>query len=387
MWVRTAEDTAPVWGPLSCFGAFGLFWGGWGALLPAVKNEAGATDGQLGVALLLLAAAALPAMLSAGRLVDRFGERTLAPATAAFAAAALLPGLVDSLWALYGSALLIGAASGTLDVAMNAAVATNEVRSGRRLMHLAHAVFSASVVVAAVVVGLGRSAGAEPELLSGVIAAAVLLVAASVWRTGRARAVDAGNEEPPLAGGPRLRFSGPLLGLGALCALAYLVENALQSWSALHLERTLGAGPAVGGLGPALFAAAAASGRLGAQTVAGRVADRRLLAAAAALGGAGTGVTAVAPSQAVALIGIVIAGAGISVAAPTLFSLAGRLVGAAERGTAMATVTTIGYLGFLLGPAVVGAVAAASDLRVALAVVAGAALVLAGLARYAAQPP
>lgn len=359
---------------------FGLFWGGWGALVPAVKEQTGATQAELGLALLLIAAGALPAMLSSGWIIDRFQGRTLAPATAVFGLAVVLPGLAHSVQALSASLLVVGAASGALDVTMNAAVAAEESRRGVRLMHAAHAVFSASVVVASVSVGLARAAGAEVLPIVAAVGVVVLTGAVAIRAAGRERPEEV---MPVPLTGHRLHLTTALVALGGLGALAYLVENALQSWSALHLEQTFGAGPAVGGLGPGLFAAGAAAGRLSAQRVAARTADRLLLGVSATLGGAGTLVAAVAPSSSVALIGVFVAGAAISVAAPTIFSLSGRTVAMADRGRAMATVTTIAYLGFLLGPPLVGAIAGAGGLRLALSVVAVFALALAALASRA----
>src|SRR5918998_658856 len=55
--------------------AFGGFWGTWGASVPAVREQAGLTDGQLGTALLFVGAGALPAMLLTGPALDRWGHR------------------------------------------------------------------------------------------------------------------------------------------------------------------------------------------------------------------------------------------------------------------------------------------------------------------------
>lgn len=71
-----------------------------------------------------------------------------------------------------------------------------------------------------------------------------------------------------------------------MLALAFLVENGLESWSALFLEHTLDSSPAVSGLGPGLFAAAMASGRLVAQrTARSSVAGRMVFAGAPLFGG------------------------------------------------------------------------------------------------------
>src|SRR5256885_3496526 len=57
------------------FGLFGAFWGTWGASIPRIQRQAGVNDGRLGLALLFVGAAALPAMLLVGRAIDRFGLR------------------------------------------------------------------------------------------------------------------------------------------------------------------------------------------------------------------------------------------------------------------------------------------------------------------------
>ena len=77
-------------GPLLAFFAFGAFWGAWGVLLPDVKEDVGASVSQLGVALLALGLAALPAMLVAGRIVDRVGPRATPWALVLFAVAGVL---------------------------------------------------------------------------------------------------------------------------------------------------------------------------------------------------------------------------------------------------------------------------------------------------------
>ena len=249
-----------------------------------------------------------------------------------------------------------------------------EAAAGRPVLSLAHGTFSACVVAGSLAAGALRAAGAGPQLVLVLVGLVVATVAAALLRA-------------PPAAGPRpsaraslRRLPRMLVILGGLCALAFFVENAWQSWGAVHLESDLDASPAVGALAPALFAGAAALSRLGGHSLAGRVSELRLLRAGAALGAAGTLLGALAPVAALALIGVVAAGAGISICAPVLFSIAGRGADEAVRGAAVSIVTTIAYLGFLVGPAAVGLLASATALRTSLAAVAGVAVVLAILA-------
>jgi predicted MFS family arabinose efflux permease len=362
------------------FAGFGLFWGAWGAALPLIQSHAGASDPQLGLALLCIGAGALASMRPAGALVDRIGPGVLPVAVVLFAGAALLPALAGSPLALAGALLVVGALSGAVDVAINAEAAHSEA-AGRPAMNLAHAVFSAGVVAASLMVGGLRTLDAGALGVLGTVTALLVVVAAvlSRIRVERGPAV-----EPPRAS--LLHVPRPLVILGTLAAIAYLVENAWQSWSAVHLESTLDATPAVAALGPALFGASAVAGRLGGHALARRVNERRLLAGGALIGAAGTLLAALAGVPGVALAGIAVAGLGLSVCAPTLLGLAGRLAAPDERAAAVAAVTTMAYTGFLVGPAAVGLVAGAASLPAALAGVAALAVVLAAGARFAPVP-
>jgi predicted MFS family arabinose efflux permease len=339
-----------------------------------VRSHARADQGELGLALLCIGAGALLAMRPAGGLVDRLGTWVLPATVAAFALTAVLPALVISPLLLGFVLLALGATSGAFDVAVNAEAVRAEA-AGRPLLNLGHAAFSASVVGASLATGVLRAAGAGPQLVLGLVAALLAGAALALARLPPAPAALRPTAARPL-GLPRW-----LLVIGALAALAYFVENAWQNWSALQLEDTLDAPPGAAALGPAVFATAATLGRLAGQGLAGRFDDRLVVAAGAALAAAGTLLAAIAGGVGVALLGIAIAGAGTSVCAPTLISLAGRTAAPEQRAAAVSVVTTIAYLGFVVGPAVVGLLAGATDLRIALAGVAGVAALLALAAR------
>jgi hypothetical protein len=356
------------------FAAFGVFWGAWGATLPAVQTHADVDDGQLGIALLCVGAGALASMRAAGTVVDRWGAPALPAALAAFGAAAVLPGLATSTAGLCAALLVLGATSGAVDVAINAEGVRSEAATGQPVLSLAHGTFSACVVGGSLAAGALRAADAGPELVLALVGVVVATTAAALLRAPPA----AGSRLPARASLRHL--PRVLVILGGLCALAFFVENAWQSWGAVHLESDLDASPALGALAPALFAGAAALSRIGGHALAGRVSELTLLRGGATLGAAGTLLGALAPVAALALVGVVVAGAGISICAPVLFSIAGRGADEAVRGAAVSIVTTIAYLGFLVGPAAVGLLASATALRTSLAAVAGVAMVLAILA-------
>ncbi|WP_350278844.1 MFS transporter [Kribbella sp. HUAS MG21] len=367
--------------PVAGFAAFGLFWGAWGAILPAIRAGAGVNDGELGVALLMIGLGALVSMRFTGYLIDRYGGIVLPVVTVAFALCGVLPALAGSAVSLSAALLLLGATSGATDVAVNAAGSHAEEVTGRPVMNLAHGMFSVAVVVASLGTAGLRAAGVGALPVLGAAAALIVLTAVIALTPGattakpssQTTAADAVPSERPTR-------QPVLLVLGGLCALAYLVENAWQSWSAVHLDTSLNATAGLSSIAPAVFAAAAATGRFAGNAVLKRVRPVPLLMAGAAIAAVGSLIAATAGNSWTALAGIGVAGLGTSVCAPTIIGMAGAWAGPERRAGAISVVTTIAYLGFLVGPAAVGALSSAWSLPSALASVAVLAVVVAALA-------
>jgi MFS family permease len=357
----SASDTGtiPRRGPtLAGFLSLGLFWGAWAAVLPSVQQATGVSKGALGIAMLFVSVGSIPVMfLLAPRAIDRFGARAVAIGCTFFAFATLLPGLATSLPVLIVSLAACGMGSGLVDVAINANVGRIENATGKRLQPFAHGTYSVGVLVGAVGAGLARNAGVGREAI--LIAVSVMIALTALLVSTDHAPVHAGRSHG-------LRLAHGLVAIGLVGAVAFVVEGGSESWSALFLERQFHAEPAVSGLGPGVFAAAMAAGRFSGQA-AGRFSDRLLLGGGAALAAIGCVTVAVAPAAPLALVGFALAGGGISLNAPIVFGFAGRHRDAA---TAVATVTTLGYVGLLVGPPLVGGVAQAASLRVSFLVLA-----------------
>ncbi|CAN5607729.1 MFS transporter [soil metagenome] len=370
----TASRTAEKRALLLSFAAFGSFWGAFAALLPDLRRQVGVEDGELGLALGAIAVCALPAMPLAGRLVDRSGAARVVPVTLVGFAVAVTPlGFATSLPGLVLSLALLGAVTGAYDVALNTATAAWERLEGAPLMAAVHGSFSAGVLVGGVLTGLARQAGAGPRLVLPVVAVLLAALAFSQPAYRRVPSMAEGG-----AGGRRL--GTVLLLLGGLVGAAFLVEDGLQSWSALHLERTLGAAPAVGGLGPGLFAGAMAVGRFGAHVLVPVGKEVIAVAVGGSCIAAGALVFAFAPAPGLALAGLVLAGLGSAVLAPILLSAVGARATPGRQGADLAAVTALGYSGFIAGPPLVGLLSGLTSLPTALALLAvlGAALAIGG---------
>jgi MFS family permease len=383
---------------LAGFAVFGAFWGAWGASIPAIRDQAGVSDGQLGAALMFIGAGALPAMPLSGRAVDRWGLRATAALLALLGGAGLLVAAAarDLLTLALGLALL-GASSGAADVAINTAAGSAQRASDRPVVTRAHATFAAAVVGASLLAGALRGLDAPVVTPFVVVAGAAAAVASALARAGldpeRRDAFSAATDRvgaatpgtaraggtPPRPAGPTVPLA-PLLVLGGLGALAFAVENAHQSWSALYLEDELGAGPAVAAAGPAVFAGVIAVTRFASANLTARR-PTAVMVAGSALAAAGTAIVAGAGGVPAGLAGLALAAAGTAALFPTLMSVLAAMAPDERRGAATSVVTTVAYLGFIAGPVYVGTWAGAVGLPGAMLAVAGLA---AGLALVSA---
>ncbi len=360
------------------FAAFGAFWGVWGASVPRVQHQAGVDDGRLGLALLFVGAGALPAMLLVGRALDRWGLRVTAVAIAALggAGAALALSAVN-LVVLCAGLALVGATSGAADVAMNAVAGRAEKVAGRPVITRAHGVFSSLVVLASLATGLASAASLPLAVPFAAVAIVCLVAGVLLVKALPAGATEPGHERAPAAdpAPSDRRRTVPFLLIGALGALAFAGENAHQSWSAVFAHGELRSGTGLSAVAPAVFAGTVAFTRFALGGLQAAHA-RAVLLAGAATAAAGAVLIAVSPTLLVAGLGLAVAAAGTAVLFPTLLGIVSRNVEESRRGRATSVVTTVSYLGFLLGPVYVGLWADAVGLRGAMVAVAGLAVAL-----------
>ncbi|TDD38594.1 MFS transporter [Nonomuraea terrae] len=346
--------------PFLGFAGFGAFWGVWGAALPLLRAQAGVSDAQFGVALLLVGVGALPAMLMTGRLVDALGLRIAGVLLALLGVMGVVLSVASVHYVgLCVGILAVGASSGAADVAINTLAATVEKRTGRPVLARSHAAFSATVAVSSLGAGaLAARAGSLPAIFAAAAVVVVALGLAVVAATRSAPAQDAAaptSQDPPTHAG-RGYWRIALLVIGAVGALAFASENAYQTWAAVLLTDAFTASPALAAVAPAVFATTAALARLATATITIRRPIATLVAAStiATAGGLATAFAATLP---LALVGIVAAAAGTSTLFPTLLSYGLRPVSDASRGRATSAISTVAYLGFVAGPAYFGLLA------------------------------
>ncbi|WP_104169506.1 MFS transporter [Cryobacterium sp. M23] len=236
--------------------------------------------------------------------------------------------------------------------------------------------FSSFVVLSSIATGLSSWIGAPVFMPFLVVAALSLAASASVLRSLSTQITEGqAKQRPQLPDvNARLRYI-PLLLVGVLGALAFASENAHQSWGAVFLEDELGAGPGFSSVGPAVFAGVVAIARFSV----GRIQqgnESLILILGSVTAALGALVIAMSPTLPIAILGLIVAAAGTAALYPTMLSLISRGVDEAYRGRATAIVTTVSYIGFLLGPVYVGLWSEATGLGGALMAVAGLGVVL-----------
>jgi MFS family permease len=357
----------------------GFLFGSLVARMPAIRDHAGVTNGELGLALASVAVGAVVAMPVAGALAARHGSRVPTRAALALSSGAvLLPVLAPSLPALAAAFLVMGLAMGSLDVTMNAHGVAVERRYGRPILSGFHAAFSFGGLAGAATAATAAAAQLDLQVHVALVAAVSLAVGVAWSRSFLLATEDAsGTEHPVLARPPRRLWA-----LGVVAFSCLLVEGAAADWSAVYVRDELSTGAATAASAYVAFSLTMAIGRLLGDRLVERFGPVTLLRAGGLVAAAGFGAGLAADTVPAALLGFAALGAGLAVVIPVVFRAAGSTPGMSP-GMALAAVSSTGYLGFVAGPPIIGSVAEAIGLPTALVLLVVLAAVVAALARSA----
>ncbi len=348
----------------SFFLLLGILFGTWVARIPAVQNQLGLSDGQLGIALLSMSIGAMLAMPSTGWLIHRWGN-ALVVRTAAMLLCCALPllPLAPTMPWLMLALFVFGINFGLLDVSMNTQAVAVEEHFGRPMMSSFHGVFSVGGLTGAAAAGVlaGQGLAAFPHFLG--VALALLLLAAVGGRS--LPDVGARDSDAPAFALP----SRAILGLGLLSFFVLIGEGAVADWSAVYLENALGSTAAVAALGYAAYSLGMAGMRFAGDALIARFGPAPVVRAGCLVAALGMGSAMLLGSIPAAIFGFGAVGLGLALAFPAALSAAGRTPGLAS-GAAIGAVATAGYSGLLLGPPLIGFISDNAGLRAGLALVA-----------------
>ncbi len=362
---------------VSCLFFFqGLCFATWASRIPTIQQALQLSDGTLGLVLFALPAGSMVSLPLAGWIVTKFGSRKVAITAILFYAGTLiLIGLSDSLAALVGSLVLYGLAGNSSNIAINTQAVNVEAKYGRNIMASFHGLWSMAGFTAAGIGAFMIGKGVIPYyhflLIAGVICFGMLL-------NFQFLVPDAA----PRNSGGKL-FVKPdrslmVLGLIAFCCM--MCEGAMFDWSGIYFQKVVKADRDWVGAGYTAFMCTMAAGRFIADGTAGRIGFQRTMLLSGLLITTGLAIAVIFPYLVSSIIGFLLVGLGVSSVVPMVYSEAGKSK-ILSPGMALAAVSSIGFLGFLIGPPVIGVVADLFSLRVSFILIAVIGLCVALIAR------
>ena len=355
----------------------GLVFGEWAARIPAVRDRVGLSDGELGIVLACAAVGSILAMPVAGGRAARIGSRRAT--RVAFALMCLASGVIalaPTLLVLCLLAFFYGATMGSLDVTMNAHGVAVERRYGRAILASFHAAFSIGGLAGGAIGALSAAVDLDVRAQLAIVAGASAAIGLTWSRRFLASDADAiGRTEPVFVRPPRR-----LLALGLLAFACLLIEGASADWSAVYLRDELGTTVAIAAIGFTSFSITMTLGRIFGDRLVDRFGPEAIVRAGGAIAAVGFGLALLAATPVAAIAGFACLGAGMSGVVPIVFRAAGHIPGMPP-GVGLAAVSSTGYLGFLVGPPMIGGLAELLGLPAALAVLVVLAMAVALLAR------
>jgi MFS family permease len=339
--------------------------GTWGPRVPALKAQAGLSDGELGLALFGMAAGLLAGTRSAGTPIERYGSRTLLRIGVPLLCAALLaPGLAHGLLALAAGFFAVGFVSGFLDVAMNAHGVDVERGLGRPILNGLHGLWSVGLGLGAAVAAIAAAAGLPPLAHFAIVGAVIAAVSVPALN-GLLHARHLPEETREGAADGVSLWAPVVLVLGAVAFGSFVGEGSVADWSAVYLREDLGTSAGLAAAGFGAFSVAMAASRFVGDRLALRLGPVRLVRLCGLTAAAGLALGLAIDQPAAAIAGFAVFGAGLAPVVPTVFSSAGR-VGGPGGARVLGRVVTFGYVGSVLGPLLIGGLSELTSLRLAL---------------------
>ena len=327
----------------------------WAVIVPFAKVNTGVDEAVLGSLLLCLGAGAIVAMPLTGPLTSRFGCRKVIGCAVMIVilATPFLSVIRDPL-ALGLTLLIFGIGIGITDCAMNIQAIIVEKTSGKPLMSGFHGMYSVGGIAGAGLMTALLTLGLTVMLS---VAALSILVLGLLVISYRTLLPYANPPEGPAFAIPR----GTVLILGVICFVVFLAEGTVLDWSALYLVENRGVAESSGGLGFAVFAAAMTLGRLSGDYIISRLGSLTVVLAGALVAIAGFMVVIISSGLPALLAGYLLVGIGCANIVPVMFSQTGKQ-NSMPQMVAVPAVTTLGYIGVLAGPAMIGYIAHHSSL-------------------------
>lgn len=348
----------------------GLAFASWASRIPTIKSALDLSDASLGTILLMLPLGQLLTMTLSGRLVTKYGSATvlliacccyvLTLCTIAYANSATALGITLFFFGIFGN---------MCNIAVNTQGVAVEEQYSRPIMSSFHGAWSIAGFVAALI-GLGTIQLNLSTVLHFVIVLLIVvcnvLFNAKYLIPGKAKeSKQSGLAKPDTM----------LVQLGILGFLSMATEGAMFDWSGVYFKDIVQAPEQLVPIGYAAFMIMMASGRFIGDFFISKMGKQRTLQLSGLLMCCGMLLSVVLPYFYTSIFGFMMVGLGVACVVPTVYSVTGKHPTIAP-GKALAMVSSISFLGFLLGPPLIGYIAEWLDLRYSYAVFASFGLIL-----------
>jgi len=350
----------------------GMAMGLWAALVPYAQMRTHAEAGQLGLLLLCLGGGSLIAMLGSGRIIGLAGcRRVIVVSVVLYCLMLPLLATLADIRLLAASLFVFGMGIGLADVAMNVQGTLVEQAADKPLMSGFHCLWSVGGIAGAGGGALLLGAGISPQTTTFLAVALIVLVTACSFPA----LLTAGGEDPHQPPDTASRPNFRLVLMAIMAMICFMAEGAILDWSGIFMTQDRGMAVEHAGWGFAAFAVAMSLMRATGDAVVKTLGRQHVLIIGGILGIAGYLIVVLVPGWTMALCGFALVGIGAANIVPVLITLAGQeKVMPVHRSVAL--VATLGYLGVLGGPALIGWVAHLTNLYVAFALVAAAFMVI-----------
>ncbi len=343
----------------------GLTFSTWASRIPDLKNSLGLSDAGLGVVLFALPVGQMISLPLSAWLISRFSSRNVVIAAALlYPSTLILLGYSTATWQLVVGLFLFGLWANLMNIAMNTQAVGVEKLYGRSIMASFHGLWSLAGFTGALVGTFFISNGVSPLVHFIIIATASALMVFTAFKY----ALPADEEDGP-SGGLFTKPDKQILLLGVIAFCCMLCEGAMADWSGVYFEKVVNAPVSLITVGYVAFTCTMATGRFIGDWLVTRFNVKRMLQTSGIMIAGGLLIAILLPDILTATIGFLMVGFGVSSVVPIVYGLASKSE-TMSTSAALAAVSSISFLGFLLGPPLIGFISQLSGLQVAFSVIA-----------------
>ncbi len=347
------------WGVFMFYFGMGLCFSSWASRIPTIKASLQLTDGELGSILFALPVGQLTMMFFSGKLVTRFGSHhTLPIAILMYIFCLTNIGLAHNAWQLTLALVCFGIFGNLTNISLNTQGVYTEGLFKRNIMSSFHGMWSLAGFIGALT-GLGMLALKISTYMHFVIVAFVVLLLVAINFKFLIKAKEKVRAEKI----KRFRNTDKslvLLGLIGFCSMAS--EGIMFDWSGIYFKDVVKAQGSLIVLGYISFMIMMASGRFFGDRFVNKFGRKTVMQISGIMISTGLFLAVSFPYIIPCTLSFMLVGLGVSTVIPTLYSIAGKHP-TIPTGEALTAVSSVSFLGFLMGPPVIGHISELFGLR------------------------